>query len=349
MEEFIQREGLGSDARFPLPAELKDKVVRASAQCDHRASSEASCDSLYHYLETVGNIPNISATSCLIFDRRAFSGDEPDDSVKEYVATRCGTKRDVVYWSGANPSVVPHDSVLLHFNAAKHDLRLLAHFYAMVYFTDPAIDNYFKRFVRDFLHYHDSIFCAAGKIVKAIQKEAVSRDFFPDPQTGAGGFSSLHVRRGDLQYKKVKIPANEWYENTKEVWLPNEILYVATDERNKTFFDDLAAHHDLRFLDDYWDFANLGALDGNYMGMIDTIVASRGRAFAGTWFSTFSGFINRMRGYHGMSMMDSWYSFLEKKEGVHKWEVIDDARFAFEWPDGWIGIDADEWPTRDKF
>jgi hypothetical protein len=348
MEEFIQREGLGPNARFPVPADLKERVVSASAICDERPASERFCGPLYQYLETVGSVPNISESNCLIFDRRAFNGDEPDASAKEHVATLCG-RRKVVYWSGANRSVLPHDSPLLHFDAAHNVHRLLAHFYSMVHFTDPADDNYFKRFVRDFLHYHDSIFCAAGKIVKAVQKEAESRGYHPDPETGAGGFSSLHVRRGDLQYKKVKIPCSEWYENTKEVWLPKEILYVATDERNKTFFDDLAAHHDLRFLDDYWDFASLGDLDGNYMGMIDTIVASRGRAFAGTWFSTFSGFINRMRGYHGMSMMDSWYSFLPKKDGVHKWELIDDARFAFEWPDGWVGIDADEWPKRDKF
>jgi GDP-fucose protein O-fucosyltransferase len=350
MEQFIELEGVGPNARFPVPDELKDKVVKTSALCDKKHDSDISCDSLYQYLESVGNIPNISAQdTCLVFDKRAFHGDEPDDSVKEYVATRCGKSRDVLYWSGANPAALPYDADLLHFNAEHKDLRLLAHFYSMIYFTDPAIDNYFKRFVRDFLHYHDTIYCAAGKIVKAVQKEAEARGFHVDPETGAGGFSSLHVRRGDLQYKRVKIPAKEWYENTKEVWRPNELLYVATDERDKSFFDDLAAHHELRFLDDYWDFAGLGDLDGNYMGMIDTIVASRGRAFAGTWFSTFSGFINRMRGYHGMSMMDSWYSFLEKKDGVHKWEIIDDARFAFEWPDGWIGIDADEWPKRDKF
>lgn len=102
-------------------------------------------------------------------------------------------------------------------------------------------------------------------------------------------WSSLHVRRGDLQYKNVKIPAEEWYNNTKEVWKPGEILFIATDERNKTFFDPIKEHHELRFLDDYWDEAKLGDLESTYLGMVDTIVASHGRAFAGTWFSTFTG------------------------------------------------------------
>jgi hypothetical protein len=87
----------------------------------------------------------------------------------------------------------------------------------------------------------------------------------------------------------VKLPAEEWYENTKEIWKPNEIIFIATDEHDKSFFDPIAKHHDIRFLDDYWDLASLGDLDPNYFGMIDTIVSSRARAFAGTWFSTFTG------------------------------------------------------------
>jgi hypothetical protein len=48
-------------------------------------------------------------------------------------------------------------------------------------------------------------------------------------------------------------------------------------------------------------------------------------------------------------MMDSWYSFLPKKTAVHEWKLMDDFAYAFEWPDGWVGIDADEWPSRDEF
>lgn len=36
----------------------------------------------------------------------------------------------------------------------------------------------------------------------------------------------------------------------------------------------------------------------NFFGMIDQRVASRGRVFVGTYTSTFSGYIIRMRGYH---------------------------------------------------
>ena len=48
------------------------------------------------------------------------------------------------------------------------------------------------------MHYNDQIYCAAGKIVIALQDESRKRGFTLDDELG-GGFASLHVRRGDLQ------------------------------------------------------------------------------------------------------------------------------------------------------
>eukprot|EP01083_Nonionella_stella_P115823 343729_1 len=154
----------------------------------------------------------------------------------------------------------------------------MAHFYGYLFFTNAAIFNHYKRFVRDFMHYNNEIYCAAGKIVLALQEESQKRGFTLDSQNG-GGYAALHVRRGDLQYKKVKISAEEWYDNLKETFVDNEIIYIATDERNKTFFDPIKEHNDIKFLDDYWEMAGLSNLDPNYMGMLDTIIASRGRVF----------------------------------------------------------------------
>ena len=78
----------------------------------------------------------------------------------------------------------------------------MAHFYGYLYFTDPSIFNHYKRFVRDFMHYNDEIYCAAGKIVLALQEESMKRGFTLDDQKG-GGYAALHVRRGDLQVNSV--------------------------------------------------------------------------------------------------------------------------------------------------
>jgi hypothetical protein len=76
--------------------------------------------------------------------------------------------------------------------------------------------------------------------------------------------------------------------------------------------------------------------------MIDTIIASHGRTFAGTWFSTFTGYINRMRGYLGYSMKDSWHGWLPRKETVREYMYPTGNYNAREWPIGWIAIDGDE-------
>jgi hypothetical protein len=321
MAEFFEKEGKGL---LGLSDEKYEKLKPVADLCLHQESSEINCSVLYAHLREVGMQPPMEAgENCLVFDLDKFEGKEVSVEVKARVSKFCGSKRKEYYYDKTY-----HDPPLIHWIASEKEHRLLNHFYAFIYFTDPVIDNYYKRFVRDFLHYKDELYCAAGKIIHALNAE--------------GPWSSLHVRRGDLQYKKVKIPAEEWYENTKELWNEGEILFIATDERNKTFFDPIKEHHEVRFLDDYWDMAELGDLDKNFLGMIDTIVASHGRAFAGTWWSTFTGYINRLRGYVGHSMTNSWYGWLERKGVMQDWQYPEGNYHSREWPIGWVAIDGDE-------
>ena len=47
-------------------------------------------------------------------------------------------------------------------------------------------------------------------------------------------------RRGDFQWPKMRIPAEEWYQNTRN-WLEPDrmrLLYIATDEKDRTFFGE---------------------------------------------------------------------------------------------------------------
>ena len=34
--------------------------------------------------------------------------------------------------------------------------------------------------------------------------------------------------------------------------------------------------------------------------MIDQVICTQGDNFVGTWFSTFTGYIHRLRGFHGL-------------------------------------------------
>lgn len=353
MKDFIAKEG-GPSGRIPLPPGVNGTIIQKAADhCDNRAKSDRSCMIINGFLESSGFNPGFrAADGCVVFDVNAYHQRTIEKTAISSAKHFCG-KRKITYWTRATMNDIP----IIHFHGDDKYFRLLTHFYSILHFTDPAIDNYVKRFVRDFLHYHDTIYCAAGKIVKALQYEGKQRRQSQQirqksqvvDDEGSGGYSAMHIRRGDLQYKKVKLPARVWWNNTKELWNDDEILYIATDERNLSWFNPIARKRPIRFLSDYWDLAGLGSVDPNYMGMIDTIVASRGRVFVGTWFSTFSGYINRMRGYHGLSMFNSWYSFLPRKTALHNWTDVDTYAYAYEWPAGWAGIDADVLPSKEKY
>ena len=40
---------------------------------------------------------------------------------------------------------------------------------------------------------------------------------------------------------------------------------------------------------------------------------------------------------------------LRRSSRFDEWNTVTESVYAFEWPDGWNGIDADTWPEKDKF
>lgn len=64
----------------------------------------------------------------------------------------------------------------------------------------------------------------------------------------------------------------------------------------------------IRFLKDYLTAGVLKDSNPNVHGMVESIVCSRSKRFAGTWFSTFTGYIHRLRGYHGLGEASYFHS-----------------------------------------
>jgi GDP-fucose protein O-fucosyltransferase len=145
-------------------------------------------------------------------------------------------------------------------SSKKKEARLLVHFYAMLFFQDWRQDLWMKRFVRDHVRFVDEIQCAAARVVHQIRERV--RERTGDP---AGTFDTMHVRRGDFQYKLTRVTADEIYQQTSKKLPENGTVFIATDERDKSFFEPLRAHYDVLFLDDFHDA--LGAqLNSNYFG-----------------------------------------------------------------------------------
>ena len=212
----------------------------------------------------------------------------------------------------------------------REQYRILTHFYTYVHFVDEHVEHLYFRIVRDRLHYHDDIFCAAGRVVQLIHAEAatlagkamkegdkvleVGRDVVQplsraSKRTGGGDtnfdatFHAAHIRRGDFQYQyaETQLSAEQIYANIGGLFNKSvtKLLYISTDERNMTFFQPFFKDFTVRFLADYSGPALLGKTNQNHVGMVEQTICACAHTFVGTPLSTFTGYITRMRGELG--------------------------------------------------
>ena len=137
---------------------------------------------------------------------------------------------------------------VLHFMCYhKKHVRLLTHFYTFLYFEDWKQQLWEHRFVRDHLRYLDELQCAAGRVVEELRKIA-AKEVEGNPD---GLFDSVHIRRGDFQYKDTRLEADKLVEKSADVLHKGALLYIATDERKKDFFEPFKKDYKLYYLDDF--------------------------------------------------------------------------------------------------
>ena len=227
----------------------------------------------------------------------------------------------------------------IHFAAnASAGYRIFTHWYTFFLFDDGPTDAFYKRFGRDRLRYQDDIFCAAGRVSRALALEAARHS---KKSGGDRAYSAAHVRRGELQYVSVRISADEWNATLADWVRPKEVLFVLSDETDATWFAPLAAQFRLFFLRDFEDLlADLD--DPNARGMVEQLVAAAPncRTFTGTFFSTFSSYVARLRAYYDHAPDTFFYAAPPaKKRVLHDTVAPHYPFFNREWPLAWTGID----------
>ena len=271
---------------------------------------------------------------------------------------------------GGARTAVSYDETLqkahhIHF-PADHSHRVLQHFYAWGFFPDPSMQSFYKRFVRDYMRYKDPIQCAGAQLLAYVRNEAYKLD-----PSSNGEFYAIHARRGDFQFKEVKISASEIvtnlvFENGTSIIPRGAMVYLSTDDPDGKCQNCVAQRKPCTSFqagskppgcpeDPSWaalekegrwkvrmlrDFIAKGALKGvnpNWLGMIESIVCSRAKAFAGTYFSTFTGYIHRLRGYHGLG--ESTYYHHKRFRFFPQMEKSVGHGFSREWRSGWTDDD----------
>jgi hypothetical protein len=357
MEEFLKRE--------IMTGKVRDKVSgRATFPPGNRTNWDGAerheAKILDRWMRTIGENPIWSFDVCLVglpakpgptnhllqmggkvselsLERRKkmYTGNPVpvDGSPQDRLSEMMGDRKEVcVYDEYYQKTKVLH---MMGDNAS--GARLLVHFYAFLFFEDWKADLWNKRFVRDHLRYVDEIQCAAARVVKAMRQKAREHGNVD------GIFDTFHIRRGDFQYKDTRVEANVIYENIKHLVPEGTTIYIATDERNKDFFTIFHKHYNVYFLDDFTNV--LTGVNTNFYGMLDQRVASRGRTFIGCFYSTFTGYINRMRGYHSQmdkaegweqGIINSWYYIpRHQMDAVREYRPIAPAMWSREFPVAW--------------
>ena len=159
-----------------------------------------------------------------------------------------------------------------------------------------------------------------------------------EQSAAAGGqYVAYHIRRGDFQHKHTQLSAQQILDNTlaqvqraldstatgasdamPSPKLRDLLVYISTDETNRTFFEPFSrVFRGVFFLGNFTRAHRLDTdLDQNHIGMVEQVICASAHTFIGTPLSTFTGYISRMRGYKNKTLPGIYsrtYYFMQKQ------------------------------------
>lgn len=114
-------------------------------------------------------------------------------------------------------------------------------------------------------------------------------------------YNAMHVRRTDHPASRT-INQDFWLEllNKREFQNITSTLYIATDEKNLTWFQPFRdAGFDLLFAKDFEEIFesvnNVEEISQDILGLTEQLICTHAAHFVGSYYSTFSLYINRLR------------------------------------------------------
>ena len=145
-----------------------------------------------------------------------------------------------------------------------------------------------------------------------------------------GDYDAVHIRRGDFKYTQTQW-TEEMYDNLESLLDVNVRksvpLYIATDEPDLSMFDFLKTKYNTIFL------KNITQVEMAEGLVLDTLICANAYKFFGSRMSTFSDYINIIRGYN--NKIDNHRKSLnferpQIKYNKYPWEVE-----PYNWQDLW--------------
>jgi hypothetical protein len=162
MEEFLKTEGMSGYLGGPPPQGRTNwDDVRGPAR-----------QALFRYLEngTYTFTPKWSPyRQFVVFDKVKNEAHRLTQEARADLMQKFSEKgrRSPVYYDEAM-----QEKRVIHFKTKPGEgYRLLIHFYGFYMFEDQSMDRFYKRFIRDYVHYVPPVFCKAALIVNELLKE----------------------------------------------------------------------------------------------------------------------------------------------------------------------------------
>lgn len=205
----------------------------------------------------------------------------------------------------------------------------------IIYFHENLLGNFYLnihtirlpelcKFVYRHIHFKKDIFVEAHKAINLL-----------------GEYYAIHVRRGDFQYKDLVIPAEQIYNNIKNVVPQGSKLYISTDETDKLFFSIFEENYDVKYYDDIKHVIDCN-IHKDLVGLVEQLICTQAKTFIGTKLSTFSTYIYRLRGYMNKEDKrfltyntecnpnkeeDEWWIDVWAREYKQVWESIQNIKY----------------------
>lgn len=235
-----------------------------------KISEYSDLENNYHYFHNIEKVAKL-----ILFSDEYHEWGKPQKSIKDdnFLFTQNEDQIDFNQFAKNRSGVcLNHEDKFIHFPR-----NLFGHFYYLVYASGAKGRNEIKNKIINGIKYRQCYFEEAFKVKNKI-----------------GVYNAIHVRRNDfLRVRKESSTSQIKNLITNLGILDNkEIpLYIATDEVDKSVFSFLNEKYKVYFLSDFFDkkhdFEKLA---------IDQIICAEADVFLGSKYSTYSDYINVIRG-----------------------------------------------------
>ena len=249
------------------------------------------------YFENVNNI-----AKCIIFESKDV-GWFPNSPIKNNQILTC----DIIDQTDFDQFSKNRDIVNLNLEEKfiHFPRNLFGHFYYHIYGKSTNDRNLIKDKIKNSIVYKKEFYDLRNNIKYKL-----------------GNYNSIHIRRNDFVYVRkdfVDYQTKNLLSNLLEK-IPTDIpLYIATDETDMSYFEELKRHYNIFFISDFYkDLCLQKSL------VVDQLVCVESEIFLGSRLSTFSDYINILRGYENkldFHRIGTNFSLPILKYNKYPWEV----------------------------